>query len=356
MTGNAVICLEGVTRRFGGIAAVDAVTLDLREGEFFALLGPSGCGKTTLLRIAAGFERPDEGAVLLDGRDITALRANRRPINLMFQSYALFPHMSVRANIAYGLEMERLARREIVRRVDAILAMTELTALADRRPAQLSGGQQQRVALARAVVKRPRVLLLDEPLGALDKKLREQMQLELKRLQEELGITFVIVTHDQEEALVMADRIALMKDGRIVQVDTPRTIYESPASRFAAGFIGMTNFFEGEASEDGMAITGLGTLAVESPLPIGTRCALSVRPERIRLSKGARLEDCNAVEGTVTAMAYHGQDIGLHVAVPGMERRVLVRIPASEDGAAGIATGETIWCNWRPEHGRLLKD
>ena len=242
---RTLLAVDRVTKRFGRAAAVEAMSLDIRENEFFALLGPSGCGKTTLLRLLAGFETPDSGRILLDGVDIAPVPPNRRPLNLMFQSYALFPHMSVRGNVAYGLEMERLGRAEIAERVDAILRTTHLTELADRRPEQLSGGQKQRVALARALVKRPRVLLLDEPLAALDKKLRGAMQLELKRLQHEVGITFVVVTHDQEEALVMADRMAVLKDGRLLQCDTPHEIYERPADRFVADFIGVMNFCEG---------------------------------------------------------------------------------------------------------------
>ena len=241
-----------MVKRFGTLTAVDGVSLSIRENEFFALLGPSGCGKTTLLRMLAGFETPNGGRILLDGADVSRVPPNRRPVNLMFQSYALFPHMSVRANIAYGLEMERKSAAEIRSRVDEMLATTQLGALADRKPDQLSGGQKQRVALARALVKRPRVLLLDEPLGALDKKLRGEMQIELKRLQHEVGITFIVVTHDQEEALVMADRMAVLKDGRLLQCDTPHAVYEHPADAFVAGFIGVMNFCEGSAVAGGV--------------------------------------------------------------------------------------------------------
>ncbi|MEX0697353.1 MAG: ATP-binding cassette domain-containing protein, partial [Dongiaceae bacterium] len=252
--------VERATKRFGPLTAVDRLSLELRENEFFALLGPSGCGKTTLLRLIAGFEQPDEGRIRLDGRDITAVRPNRRPVNMMFQSYALFPHLSTHGNVAYGLEMEGLRGAELNRRVAAALDMVQLGDLAGRRPHQLSGGQRQRVALARALVKRPRVLLLDEPLAALDKKLRGEMQLELKRLQHETGITFLVVTHDQEEALVMADRIALLQDGRIAQLGTPRDLYERPANRFAAGFIGTMNLFAGRLAAGGVAVDGLGLL------------------------------------------------------------------------------------------------
>ncbi len=355
MSGNAVITLDRVTRRFGTLTAVDAVSVDFREGEFFALLGPSGCGKTTLLRMIAGFEDPDEGQIMLDGEDMTGLRANRRPVNLMFQSYALFPHMTVRGNVSYGLEMEQLDKTEIRRRVDEILEMTELAALADRKPHQLSGGQKQRVALARALVKRPRVLLLDEPLGALDKKLREQMQLELKRLQHDLGITFVVVTHDQEEALVMADRIALMKDGRIEQLADPVSLYEEPRSRFVAGFIGVTNLIEGEISADGFAVSGLGVLQDCGQGDAGS-AALSIRPERIRLSADKSLDGHTAVQGSIADIAYHGQDRNLLVAVDGLDHPLTVRVPAGDESAVALKTGDTVWCNWRPEHARLLKE
>ncbi len=238
-----LLSIRNLGKSFGTFAALDDVSLDIRENEFFALLGPSGSGKTTLLRVLAGFEQPSGGSLTLEGRDIAHVPPNRRPVNLMFQSYALFPHMTVERNIAYGLEMERLPRDEIRRRVGELLEIIQLSPLAGRKPDQLSGGQKQRVALARALAKRPRLLLLDEPLGALDKKLRGEMQLELKKLQHEFGITFIVVTHDQEEALVMSDRIAILRDGRLVQCAAPREVYEHPADRFAADFIGVMNFF-----------------------------------------------------------------------------------------------------------------
>ena len=355
MTAATVMELDGVTKRFGAVTAVDAVSLALMEGEFFALLGPSGCGKTTLLRVLAGFERPDEGRVKLDGQDITELRASRRPVNLMFQSYALFPHMTVKGNIAYGLEMEKLAKPEIDRRVAEVMDMAELGELAGRKPDQLSGGQRQRVALARALVKRPRVLLLDEPLGALDKKLREQMQLELKRLQHEVGITFIVVTHDQEEALVMADRVALMKDGRIEQLGAPEALYENPASRFVAGFIGVTNFFEGRVAPGGVQLNGHGLLrgAVPDGVEAGAAAALAVRPERLALATEDP-GDTNAVRGEIAEIAYHGRDLQVHVTAPGVERRVMVRVSAADGNARNFHAGQPVWCTWIPEHGRIL--
>ncbi len=351
-----VISLQGLTKRFGALTAVDAVDLDLRENEFFALLGPSGCGKTTLLRMIAGFAQPDAGRVLLDGRDMTALRPNRRPVNLMFQSYALFPHMTVAGNIAYGLEMEGCGKVEIARRVGEMLEMTELTALAGRKPDSLSGGQRQRVALARALVKRPRVLLLDEPLGALDKKLREQMQLELKRMQHEVGITFVVVTHDQEEALVMADRIAVLDAGRIAQVGAPRELYEYPASRFVAGFIGKMNFFEGSLTGEGLTFGTQGVIAGALPeghAP-GSAGVAAVRPERLSLTEAQPAAGVNALQGEIVDIAYMGQDLNVHLAVEGAREPVLVRLPAGEAERSDWRPGARVWCCWDPAHSRIL--
>ena len=355
MTAPTVMALETVTKRFGEVTAVDSVSLDLNEGEFFALLGPSGCGKTTLLRLLAGFETPDHGRVMLDGADITGLPANRRPLNLMFQSYALFPHMTVRANISYGLEMERQPRDEIRSRAAAIMDQVALSAFADRRPEQLSGGQRQRVALARALVKRPRLLLLDEPLAALDKKLRGEMQIELKRLQNELGLTFVVVTHDQEEALVMADRLALMQDGQIAQIGSPRDLYEHPATRFVADFIGTSNFFEGETTEGGLRTAAHGLLRAEGTASPGRPAVLAVRPERISLRR-EQPADMNGAVGEIAAIAYHGNDLNVHVAARGAERQVIVRVDATDENASTWQPGQQVWCAWQPDQGRLLTE
>src|SRR4051794_14067646 len=266
-TAQGLVGFDGVSKRFAGIAAVERVSLDIFAGEFFALLGPSGCGKTTLLRLLAGFETPDEGRILLDGEDIARMPPYRRPVNMMFQSYALFPHLSVEGNVAFGLKQERLARSEIATRVEEILALVRLEGFAKRKPHQLSGGQRQRVALARSLVKRPRVLLLDEPLAALDKKLREETQFELMDLQRRLGLTFVIVTHDQEEAMTMADRIGVMDQGRLIQVDVPSMVYEQPASRWVAEFIGDVNLIEARVVEPGATSidSAVGRLRVAHP-------------------------------------------------------------------------------------------
>ncbi|MBS7538009.1 ABC transporter ATP-binding protein [Ancylobacter lacus] len=345
-THPAVLRIETVSKAFGAVTAVDRVSLDIRPNEFFALLGPSGCGKTTLLRMLAGFETPTGGRILLDGQDISPLPPERRPLNLMFQSYALFPHMSVRANLAYGLEMERRPRAEITRRVDELLATTGLSALADRRPDQLSGGQKQRVALARALIKRPKVLLLDEPLGALDKKLREQMQLELKRLQHEVGITFVMVTHDQEEALVMADRMAILRDGRLLQCGTPQEVYETPVDRFVADFIGVMNFIEG-AVDPGGVFRAPG-LDVPLARPAGTG-ALAVRPEAVEVLAGPAA----GMPGTVLDVAYHGLDRVLHVRT---EAAPLLRVRVAARHAAEWRAGDAVSLRIEPAHCLFFPD
>jgi spermidine/putrescine ABC transporter ATP-binding subunit len=356
MVPRTLLGIDQVTKDFGRIRAVDGVSLAIRENEFFALLGPSGCGKTTLLRMLAGFETPSGGKILLDGKDISNVPPNRRPVNLMFQSYALFPHMAVRANIAYGLEMERLPAAEIRSRVDAMLATTQLSELADRKPEQLSGGQKQRVALARALIKRPRLLLLDEPLGALDKKLRSAMQMELKRLQHEVGITFVVVTHDQEEALVMADRMAVLKDGRLLQCDTPHAIYEHPSDRFVADFIGVTNFCAGRITKNGMAARD-GTVIIGSVADgLVTGCAVvaAVRPERIRLFPSSDIE--NRTSGIVEALAYHGLDLQLHIRTALIDRPFFVRVTADAADRRPVSIGETVEIGWTSTDTRIFKD
>jgi putrescine transport system ATP-binding protein len=310
--------IEGVVKTFGGFRAVDGVSLDIRAGEFIALLGPSGCGKTTLLRMLAGFETPDEGRILLDGRDIAHVLPHERPINMMFQNYALFPHLSVRDNIAFGLKRAGMARAEIETRVAEMVALVKLGGLEKRKPDQLSGGQRQRVALARSLARRPKVLLLDEPLAALDKKLRESTQLELMELQRRLGMTFIIVTHDQEEAMTVASRIGVMDAGRLDQVASPRELYEAPASRWIAEFIGDINLFEGqvESRENGrikVATRDAGTLVVAEPRQPVTRdsVAVAIRPEKVKLSRRGPADAgnnlaINRLEGVVTDVSYLG--------------------------------------------------
>ncbi len=348
----SLLQIDAVTKRFGPVTAVDRISLEVKDGEFFAILGPSGCGKTTLLRVIAGFEVPDEGRVRLAGADITELKANRRPVNLMFQSYALFPHMTVFGNVAYGLEMEGLQGAALKARVTEALAMVRMSDYAARKPGQLSGGQRQRIALARALVKRPKVLLLDEPLGALDRKLREQMQIELKRLQQDTGIAFVVVTHDQEEALTLADRIALLDRGRVVQLATPRELYDRPVNRFAADFIGLMNFIDGAVAHSGFEAPGLGRLPAPNGVADGP-AALAIRPERVRVTDAA---DGAAIQGQVEGAAFLGQDVIAHVAVPNLPRPMVARLAAGHPLSAKLARGQNVWLNWQADQAVILKD
>ena len=311
--------IDAVVKKFGALRAVDRLSLDIAAGEFFALLGPSGCGKTTLLRMLAGFETPDEGRILLDGNDIARVLPHQRPVNMMFQNYALFPHLSARDNIAFGLKRMAMPRPEIDARVADMVRLLKLDGLEERKPDQLSGGQKQRVALARSLARRPRVLLLDEPLAALDKKLRESTQLELMELQRRLGMTFVIVTHDQEEAMTVADRIGVMDAGRLEQVATPRQLYEAPASRWVAEFVGDVNIFEGQtgsrqASRLMIATKDAGMLAVAEPAQPITKSlvCVAIRPEKVKLSRRGPVSDAvnshaiNRLEGIVTDVSYLG--------------------------------------------------
>lgn len=306
--------ISSVSKRYGGVIAVNNLSLDIRAGEFFALLGPSGCGKSTLLRMLAGFETPDEGRILLEGKDIAPVPPHRRPINMMFQNYALFPHLSVAGNIAFGLKRAGMNRGEISARVAEMLALVQLEGLDARRPDQLSGGQRQRVALARSLALRPRMLLLDEPLAALDRKLRESTQAELLEVQRKLGTTFIIVTHDQDEAMTVADRIGVMDQGRLVQVASPRELYESPNSRWIANFVGDINFIEGLViSQRGNLLTlrteEAGTLVVTSTLtPVaGMTVPIAIRPEKIRISsETASSELANALRGEIVDINYLG--------------------------------------------------
>jgi putrescine transport system ATP-binding protein len=318
-TDIPLLRIEGVVKKFGRFTAVDQLSLDVGAGEFFALLGPSGCGKTTLLRMLAGFETPDQGRILLDGRDIAEVLPHQRPVNMMFQNYALFPHLNVQENIAFGLRRIGMPRMELDARVAEMVALVKLEGLEKRKPDQLSGGQRQRVALARSLARRPQLLLLDEPLAALDKKLRESTQLELIELQRRLGMTFIIVTHDQEEAMTVADRIGVMDGGRLEQVATPRELYEVPSSRWVAEFVGDVNIFEGQVgSREGgrmlVATGNAGTLAVTEPRQPLKKAAIcvAIRPEKVKLSRRGPASDeahahaINRLEGTVTDVSYLG--------------------------------------------------
>jgi putrescine transport system ATP-binding protein len=357
-----LVRFEAVTKSFGDVVAVDTLSLDIFEGEFFALLGPSGCGKTTLLRILAGFERPDAGRVLLDGRDIAAEPPHRRPVNMMFQSYALFPHLTVERNVAFGLKQEGMPAAEIRERVDAMLALVRLDGLGGRKPDQLSGGQRQRVALARSLVKRPRVFLLDEPLAALDRKLREETRFELMELHRRLGLTFVIVTHDQEEAMTLANRIGVMDQGRLAQVGAPAEVYERPGSRWVAGFIGDVNLIEGRvgaAGPDGLTIectAGAGlTIAAGTDVAPGAAVAVAVRPEKIEMRPEQVAETIpNSFAGTVQDIAYLGGasiykvrlDNGLIMKVAVANRARLTDPP--------IAAGDRVRVGFAPSAGVVL--
>ncbi|MCR6656788.1 MAG: ABC transporter ATP-binding protein [Opitutus sp.] len=346
---NAMVELKEVTKRFGSFTAVDAVSLTIRSGEFLTLLGPSGCGKTTLLRLIAGFETPDEGVVLLDGAEVTQLPPYKRNVNQVFQSYALFPHLSVRDNVAFGLRMQKRPKAEIDARVAEALELVSLQGLEERRPHQLSGGQRQRVALARALAPRPSVLLLDEPLSALDAKLRHAMQLELKRLQRQLGMTFVFVTHDQEEALTMSDRIAIVNQGRVEQIGGADEIYHRPATRFVADFVGQANLLEAEFLETRGAWTRLrlqGGLEVSLPAgawPVNTSKALvSIRPEKVHVSK-APIAAANVFEATVTDEVFKGamDHLSLETAIGTRFAAIVANESALQEA---IHAGDRVYC------------
>ena len=359
--GVPAIGLDGVAKEFHSrgevITAVRGIDLAIRTGEFFSMLGPSGCGKTTTMRMIAGFEEPTRGTVRLDGRDVTAAPPNKRDVNMVFQSYALFPHMSVFENVAFGLRRKSVPKDQITRQVGEMLEIVDLTGREQRRPRELSGGQQQRVALARALVNHPKALLLDEPLGALDLKLRQAMQVELKRIQREVGITFVYVTHDQNEALTMSDRIAVMNDGAIEHLGPPREIYEHPATRFVAGFIGTSNLLTGslarvtggrgviEVSPDEQIIVPEG----RSALAAGQEVELTVRPEKIELAAGPPPAGGCALRGTVTEVVYLGTSTSFSVrTTTGADVVVFQQNSASAGTPAG--RGDDVWLTWDPQH------
>jgi spermidine/putrescine transport system ATP-binding protein len=337
--------IEGVTKRFQDVTAVDDLTLDIEAGKFYALLGPSGCGKTTTLRMIGGFEEPTEGTIYLGDRAVTGLPPHKRDVNTVFQSYALFPHLTVFENVAFGLRRKGVKKGDLGKQVDEMLRIVGLQGYGGRKPRQLSGGQQQRVALARALVNRPRVLLLDEPLGALDLKLRKEMQLELKRIQHEVGITFVHVTHDQEEAMTMADRIVIMNSGHIEQLGTPSELYESPRTGFVAGFLGVSNLLEGTAVAENRVKLSDGT-EVQCPREVlGGRAGtvrIGVRPEKLRIGAGAE----NSLSGTVTESAYIGVSTQYIIETPAGPVTVYVQ---NDRPGGQIATGERLTLSWSPD-------
>jgi len=339
--------LQGVTKRFGSMVAVDKLNLVVQPGEFLSLLGPSGCGKTTTLRMLAGFEQPDEGFIRISGQYVQGIPPYKRDVNTVFQAYALFPHMTVSENVAYGLRQKGVSKAEIATRVSEALDMVKMSKLAERKPKQMSGGQQQRVAVARALVNRPSVLLLDEPLGALDRKLREEMQIELKLLQSQLGITFIFVTHDQEEAMSMSDRIAIMLDGHIEQLADPETVYERPSSAFVAGFIGRNNFWRGVATADGVRADD-GTLFIASMpdehVAPGQPALAAVRPENFQLVTDDPGTSRNSIPGSIASVAHFGDT--LQYVVRTGSRDVLVLTPRANAPRLGL--GDEVWCTFTP--------
>ena len=363
MNERSIISIRGVSKYFDDVHAVDNVDLEIERGEFFSLLGPSGCGKTTLLRILAGLETPSEGEILIDEQPMSAIPAYLRPVNMVFQNYAIFPHLDVRANIAFGLRKSGLSKAEINGKVEEMLGLIKLPGYEERSATQLSGGERQRIALARALIKRPKVLLLDEPLGALDKKLREQMQLELRDLQRSVGITFVFVTHDQEEALTMSDRIAVMAKGQVLQVSSPTGLYERPRSRFVADFIGNMNFFEGQVRKlaNGSAIVDAGPLgevkaATEGEaLAVGADVLVAIRPEKLKLHFEAPGEGVNIVEGRMGPAAYLGDRSHFHVLLPGRDLPVAVAVQNMDGVGTGLASSDQpVWLSFSSESVVLL--
>jgi putrescine transport system ATP-binding protein len=361
----AHLAIEGVVKRYAdaSAAAVAGVSLELAAGEFFALLGPSGCGKTTLLRMLAGFEKPDKGRILIDGEDMAAVPPYARPTNMMFQSYALFPHMSVAENVGFGLKQDKLPRAEIDRRVAAMLDLVKLGDLARRKPGQLSGGEKQRVALARALIKEPKLLLLDEPLTALDRKLREETRFELVRIQQRVGITFLLVTHDQEEAMSMASRIAVMDRGTIAQLGPPAEVYEHPANRFVAGFLGAINLLAARVASVDSGVTTLVsdeagarlTATHDPPLVPGTLVTIAVRPEKLLLGSTANPAWANALGGVVRGVAYRGEasDVEIELASGKLMRAAIAN--ADRQSRTTLAQGQKIFVGWRREAGVVLE-
>ncbi len=361
MNKRGIISICGVSKHYGAVRAVDDVNLEIQHGEFFSLLGPSGCGKSTLLRMLAGLESPDSGEIYIDGQPMSAIPAYRRPVNMVFQNYAIFPHLDVGGNIAFGLRKSGLSKAEIKTKVEEMLDLIKLPGYAGRAATQLSGGERQRIALARALIKQPKVLLLDEPLGALDKKLREQMQFELRVLQKSVGITFFFVTHDQEEALTLSDRVAVMSKGQVLQVESPAEIYEQPKSRFVADFIGTMNFFKGrvQKSDNGTAIVNagpLGTVETTAAAPgPGADVLVAIRPEKLKLNFEAPGEGVNTIKGRLGPAAYLGDRSHIHVFLPGREQPVAVAVQNMERSSAMPAASEQpVWLSFAGESVVLL--
>ena len=354
---NAFISIQKVDKYFGSFQAIDDISMDIAQGEFFSLLGASGCGKTTLLRMLAGFESTTSGEIFIDGQPMSDVPPHHRPVNMVFQSYAIFPHLNVADNIAYGLRKQKLPKARRMEMVDEMLDLIKLPGYGSRKANELSGGQRQRIALARALILRPKVLLLDEPLGALDKQLREQMQLELRALQRQVGITFVFVTHDQEEALTLSDRIAVMQGGQVLQVDTPAGLYEAPRTREVASFIGNMNFFRGTVRRNGAAMgaveaEGLGTIEVpvdRLKKPDGAAVEVALRPEKFTLSE-TRPDNGPAVEGKISNTAYLGERSHHYIRIPGKDEPVAVSTQNFSPVSGGSASSDApVWLSWSPD-------
>jgi spermidine/putrescine ABC transporter ATP-binding subunit len=362
MSSDAFISIRNVDKFFGKFQAIDDVSIDIGHGEFFSLLGSSGCGKTTLLRMLAGFESPSSGEIYIDGQPMSEVPPHMRPVNMVFQSYAIFPHLNVRDNIAYGLRKQKLSRAKRYELVDEMLDLIALPGYGERKANELSGGQRQRIALARALILRPKVLLLDEPLGALDKQLREQMQLELRALQRTVGITFVFVTHDQEEALTLSDRIAVMSEGRVLQLDTPTGLYERPRSRQVASFIGTMNFFDAtvaavEGDKVAVEAPGLGRIHAMKPeraVSTGDRVQVAIRPEKIDLGETKPNGGTQSVEGTLENAAYLGERSHFFVRLDGVEQPVAVSSQNRAHGSGAMGEARSVWLSWDPESVVLL--
>jgi len=354
--------IRGVTKKFGDFTAIDNLSLNIYKNEFFSLLGPSGCGKTTLLRMLAGFEKPTLGSIYLDGEEISNIPPHLRPINMMFQSYALFPHMNVEKNIAFGLKQDKLPKEEISQRVEEMLELVELSAFATRKPSQLSGGQRQRVALARSLAKRPKLLLLDEPLGALDKRLREQTQFELMDIQEKLGVTFIIVTHDQEEAMTVSSRIGLMNSGQLSQVATPTEIYEAPVNKEVAGFIGDVNFLEGvydDTDDTGTRLSCKDTDTIvyatqKTDAIVGQNLWFAIRPEKMEISKSKPDSNNNLLKGTIEDISYVGSISTYHVRLSSGKILIACRANRERSAEHQLTWEDEVYLHWLPHSAVVL--